>query len=459
MKEQQSSRVLLVLFLGVLMGALDIAIVGPALPAIRSSFAGTGERSLAWIFSAYVLFNLIGTPVMAKLSDMFGRRLIYAIDIGLFAVGSLIVATAPAFSFVLIGRAVQGFGAGGIFPVASAVIGDTFPPERRGSALGLIGAVFGLAFVIGPALAGLILTIGSWHWLFLINVPIALIVMAFGLKLLPGRVKRPVERFDWLGMAALALTLSAFTFALNNIDTAHFGATIVGIRVLPFLISAIVFGFITARIERTAANPILPASLFQSGQLRIGYALTTGAGVGEAAVVFMPLFAIAALSGLKQGQASFLLLPVVLAMAVASPVSGRLLDRFGSKAVIVSGLAVTTIGIFLLSITAGSLTMFIISGALMGFGLSSLLGAPIRYITLNEVAQEDRSAAQGVITVFTSAGQLAGAAVIGAVAASGGGSATSYESAFFVVCAASALMLVAALGLKRRAAERASAQI
>jgi len=458
MKEQKSSRVLLVLFFGVLMGALDIAIVGPALPAIRSSFAGTGERSLAWIFSAYVLFNLIGTPVMAKLSDIAGRRLIYAIDIGLFAVGSLIVASAPAFSFVFIGRAIQGFGAGGIFPVASAVIGDTFPPERRGSALGLIGAVFGLAFVIGPALAGLILSIASWHWLFLINVPIALIVMAFGLKLLPGRADRPVERFDWLGMAALSLTLSAFTFGLNNIDTAHFGSSLVGLRVLPFLVAAIVFGFITSQIERRAANPILPASLFQSRQLRIGYALTTGAGVGEAAVVFMPLFAVAALAGVKQGQASFLLLPVVIAMAIASPVSGRLLDRFGSKAVIVSGLAVTTVGVFLLSITAGSLTMFIISGALMGFGLSSLLGAPIRYITLNEVAKEDRSAAQGVITVFTSAGQLAGAAVIGAVAASGGGSASSYASAFLVVCAASAVMLIAALRLKRRAAERASAQ-
>ncbi|MCB0025449.1 MAG: MFS transporter, partial [Caldilinea sp.] len=154
------NKVLWILFFGVLMAALDIAIVGPALPAIQQSF-GVDERALPWVFNIYVLMNLIGTPLMAKLSDRYGRRLIYVIDIALFAAGSLTVMLAPAFSFVLIGRAIQGLGAGGIFPVASAVIGDTFPPEKRGSALGLIGAVFGLAFIVGPVIGGLLLML-SW---------------------------------------------------------------------------------------------------------------------------------------------------------------------------------------------------------------------------------------------------------------------------------------------------------
>lgn len=171
MDEKSRKRLLLVLFIGVLMGALDIAIVGPALPAIRDYF-GVDDRASAWIFSVYVLCNLVGTPLMAKLSDIYGRRSIFVLDVLVFGLGSVIVALAPAFSFVLVGRAIQGLGAGGIFPVASAVIGDTFPAEKRGSALGLIGAVFGIAFIIGPILGGLLLLAG-WRWLFLINLPIA----------------------------------------------------------------------------------------------------------------------------------------------------------------------------------------------------------------------------------------------------------------------------------------------
>ena len=134
------NRLLLVLFVGVLMAALDIAIVGPALPAIQEDF-GVSDRALAWVFTIYVLFNLVGTPLMAKLSDRAGRRSIYVLDVALFAAGSLVVAWSPSFGVLLVGRAIQGLGAGGIFPVASAVIGDTFPVEKRGSALGLIGAV------------------------------------------------------------------------------------------------------------------------------------------------------------------------------------------------------------------------------------------------------------------------------------------------------------------------------
>src|SRR5690554_1264563 len=116
-----------VLFTGVLMGALDIAIIGPAMPAMQEAF-GVDERAAAWMLTIYVLFNLVGTPLMAKLSDRYGRRAVYAADVAVFGAGSLMVAAAPSFGVVLAGRAVQGLGAGGIFPVASAVIGDVFPP-------------------------------------------------------------------------------------------------------------------------------------------------------------------------------------------------------------------------------------------------------------------------------------------------------------------------------------------
>ncbi len=454
MENKQRNQVMTVLFIGVLMGALDIAIVGPALSAIRSDL-GVGDRSLPWIFSIYVLFNLIGTPLMAKLSDLYGRRSIYVLDVALFALGSLLVAMArgaDSFALLLIGRAVQGFGAGGIFPVASAVIGDTFPPEKRGSALGLIGAVFGLAFLIGPILGGLLLSLG-WEWLFLINLPLALLVIVLSLRTLP--VSRPEKSpaFDWLGMAVLSFSLAALAFGLNQIDTAHFFVSLTGLGVWPFLVGA-GLGFVVLMrwIEPKAMNPILPLRLFELRQLRLGYMLTAGAGLGEASLVFMPLLAIAAL-GVKTAQASYLLMPVVLAMAVGSPLMGRLLDQLGSRVVILAGTLIFTMGVFLLSQFASSMALFIVAGALIGFGLSALLGAPIRYVTLNETAAADRSAAQGVVTVFTSIGQLMGSAAVGAVAASQGGAVAGYSLAFALIGGVGVLLVLAALALKPRTAE------
>lgn len=460
METRNQKTVLTVLFIGVLMGALDIAIVGPALPAIRSSF-GISERALSWIFSLYVLFNLVGTPLMAKLSDQFGRRRIYVLDVALFAFGSLLVALSPSFSFVLVGRAIQGFGAGGIFPVASAVIGDTFPAEKRGSALGLIGAVFGMAFLVGPILGGVILSFTTWHWLFLINLPIALVVIVLSLRALPSTRPEISKRFDWQGMAILALLLASLALAVNQLDVEHFITSLASVTVLPFLIAFIILLFVFVWIEKRAENPVLPASLFDRPQLRRTYALSAGAGFSEAGMVFLPLLAVVALSayGIKEETASWMLMPVVLAMMVGSPLSGRLLDRVGSRVVIVAGTITTMAGMSLLGLFASNLTMFIVSGVLIGLGLSSLLGAPLRYIMLNEASISERSAAQGVISIFSSAGQLLGGALTGAIAASRtqtAGAAAGYSLAFLVMGLISLLLVGIALMLKNRAAEQAT---
>lgn len=462
MESRKHNTILTVLFIGVLMGALDIAIVGPALPAIRSYF-DISERALSWIFSLYVLFNLIGTPLMAKLSDQFGRRSIYILAVAVFALGSLLVALSPSFLFVLIGRAIQGFGAGGIFPVASAVIGDTFPAEKRGSALGLIGAVFGLAFLIGPILGGIILSFASWQWLFLINLPIALLVIGLSWRVLPSVRPATGKRFDGLGMAVLALMLASLALAVNQLDVQNFFSSLLSVTVLPYLGAFIILFFILIAVEKRAKNPILPPSLFDRPQIRLTYALSAGAGFAEAGMVFLPLLAVVSLSsyGIQEKTASWMLMPVVLAMMVGSPLAGRLLDRFGSRLVILTGTFVTTLGMSLLGLFSSNMAMFILAGVLIGLGLSTLLGAPLRYIMLNEARLSERSVAQGVVSVFSSTGQLLGGALTGAIAASRaqtGGAAAGYSLAFLVMGLISLVLVGVAWLLKNRSAELATVQ-
>jgi EmrB/QacA subfamily drug resistance transporter len=458
MENKQRNRILAVLFLGVLMGALDIAIVGPALPAIRSEF-NANERILAWVFSIYVLFNLIGTPLMAKLSDLFGRRLIYMMDIALFAAGSLLVAVSTDFSVLLVGRAIQGFGAGGIFPVASAVIGDVFPPEKRGSALGLIGMVFGLAFILGPILGGVIMSLTTWHWLFLINLPISVIIIVLAIRVLPASKPAQSSVFDWKGMLVLAAAITAFAYAINQLDTARILTSLISLQVWPFLAASILLILLFIPIEKKAVNPVLPGNLFNRRQLGLAYTISAGAGIGEASLSYLPLLAVITLSsyGVTQSTASFLLMPLVIAMSIASPLVGRMLDKFGSRSVIVSGSLLTTAGMFVISQFANSLAMYIVSGVIIGAGLSALLGAPIRYIMLNESLAEERSTTQGVASLFTSMGQLVGSAMVGAIAASqvNGNVAQGYTRAFFFIGLIGVLLVGLAWQLKSRQQEQA----
>jgi EmrB/QacA subfamily drug resistance transporter len=448
------NRLLGVLFLGVLMAALDIAIVGPALPMMQVGF-GVDERALAWVFAIYVLFNLIGTPLMAKLSDSFGRRSIYTLDIVIFAIGSLMVALAPSFAWLLVGRAVQGLGAGGIIPVAIAVIGDTFPVEQRGTALGLIGAVFGIAFLLGPILGGVLLIFG-WPWLFLINLPVAALVIGLGFTLLP--TSRPAERkpFDWAGMLVLTALLISLAYGLNQIDSSRIFASLSALNVWPFLLAGAALVPVFVVVERRAGDPLISLGLFRSRQIALAAGLAAGAGLSETAVVFVPALLVTTF-GFSSSAASFMLLPMVLAMAVASPLSGRALDRVGSRSVVLAGTALIAAALLIEALLLRSLVAFYVFSLLFGLGIGILLSASLRYIVLNEAPLAERAAAQGVLTIFTGIGQLVGSVLIGAIIGSIGGAA-GYGAAYLLVAAVMLALTIAALGLKRRDEELATVQ-
>ncbi|HXS79488.1 MAG TPA: MFS transporter [Gammaproteobacteria bacterium] len=447
---------LAVLFVGVLLAALDIAIVGPALPAIQLTFA-VSPRWLPAVFSVYVLFYLVGTPLLAKRSDRYGRRRVFLESLAVFAAGSLLVAAAWSFPILLLGRAIQAFGAGGLLPVAAAVIAETVPLERRGRTLGLIGAVFGAAFLLGPLLGGLLLG-SSWRWLFVINVPVAFVLMGAAMRVLPRSASRVSGPFDALGSALLAVVLAAIVVGIGQIDTNAAGASLQSLRVWPCLVLIALGVPLLWTVEKRAADPVLPPALLRSAQLRVVGVIAIAVGAAEAGMVFLPAMAVLNF-GIDEKSASLTMLPLVLTLAVGAPLAGWLLDHIGARRVVQLGLSLTVAGLLLFGLLPLDWPNFYLSGALVGFGMSALLGAPLRYIALHEAGEERRGAGQGLLTLCVSVGQLVGAAIIGGVVGSASHALEGYRHSLLAVAGACALALVLSAALRGRVTREPGAQV
>lgn len=448
MEDRHRNRILILIFIGVFMGSLDIGIVGPALPAIQGDF-NVGERLVSWIFAIYILFFMIGTPIMAKLSDIYGRRNIYVLDIFIFALGSAITITAVSFEQLLIGRAIQGFGAGGIFPVASAFIGDTFPPEKRGGALGIIGSVWGLSGILGPLIGALLLNYG-WQWLFVINIPIATIIIILSFYILPSTSGKKDISFDWIGTTVFALMVGSLALGVNQIDTNNPINSLLSIYVWPFLIMALILLPVLVKLERKALDPVIQIDLYQSREVKIATSIAVGTGLCQTAIVFMPSLAVVALS-LSTSQASLMVIPLVLAIGVSAPVIGKLLDKLGTKIVMITGTGILTVGLFLLSFFASNFYLFIVSGVIIGLGLGTVLGSPLRYIMLTESPPEKRASGQALINFNSSTGQLVGGALIGALIGSQAVKIIGFQSAYIFISFIAIGMMLLTFGLKNRA--------
>lgn len=447
MSAAREKATLAVLFVGVLIAALDIAIVGPALPAIRATFE-VGPRWLPAVFSVYVLFYLIATPLLGKRSDRLGRRRVFLESLALFGVGSLLAAAAWAYPALLLGRAIQAFGAGGLLPVAAAVIAETVPVERRGRTLGLIGAVFGIAFLLGPLLGGLLLQ-WSWRWLFVVDVPIALLLMAVGSRVLPQVVRLDLQRFDAFGAALLAVLLAAGVVGIAQIDTHALVASLASPRVWPcFALIALGVPLLWS-IEKRAADPVLPPALFRLPQLRIVGVIALAVGGVEAGMVFLPDIVVWNF-GVDAATASLTMLPLVLTIAVGAPLAGWLLDHVGPRAVVQMGLALTVGGLASLALLPLDWGTFYVAGVMVGFGMASLLGAPLRYIVLQEAGEARRGSGQGLLTLCVSIGQLVGAAVVGGVVGSAADVLPGYRQALLAVVAVCAVALVLSIALRGR---------
>jgi EmrB/QacA subfamily drug resistance transporter len=443
---------LITLGLGVFAGALDLGVLSPALPALAVSF-GVGPREIAWIFTLYLLANVVSIPIMTKLADRYGRRPIYIACVTIFAFGSLLAILAPAFWVFLTARAIQAVGAGGIFPVATAAIADRVPQERRGSALGLVAATWGLAAILGPNLGGVLTHFLSWHWIFAANIPLAIVVVAMARIYVPTNASRVRGPLDVAGILLISIGLLCTMVGLTRLDAASisFGDNTVTISALVLALAA--FGALHF-VERRAAEPVVSPKLFQSRQIATTYLLEICIGALEGALFFIPAALVVAQHLTYAAAGAVAAIGALLFVAVI-PLAGRALDAIGSRLVLCCGAILTAAGLALFGAGLHSLALSVVAMIVAGTGFGALLGAPTRYIITNEVPATMRSGAVGLLSVFLIIGQILGASLAGGVVGSHHDDVVfGYRAAYGTFAALAVLTALGTFALKGRKAER-----
>lgn len=397
------------------MGSLDTGIIGPVLPSIEQSFHLTSRES-SWIFTLFVIFFMIGSPIMAKFSDFYGRKKIFILDVILFGVGSCLIALSMNIESIFLGRIIQGFGCGGLFPVAGAFVGDAFPLNERGKALGILGSVFGISAIGGPLFGAALIPFG-WNWCFTINIPISIFLIVFAYYILPDFEDKRKLKIDYLGIAILSLLSVCLAYGLNQIDSSNFTNSLFSLNVAPFLIIFIILIPIFLKIEKSAEESIVPIHMLKNSEIRIACIETLCYGIIYSSVIFVPSLVILSM-GLNDQYASLMLIPILGANAVAAPILGKILDKVGSRKIMAVGTFILVIGLIAIAAYPNNFMLFIIAGCLIGVGMVTIIGAPLRYIVLTEAKPRERGAGQAIVNMLSSAGQLIGGALIGGIIAS-----------------------------------------
>ena len=396
------------------MAALDGTIVGTAMPRVIAELHGF--EHYAAVTTVYMLTATAIVPIVGKLSDLYGRKPFLLAGIAIFVLGSGLCGAATSMMQLILYRGIQGIGAGFAQSMAFTTIADLYPPARRGRVTGLMGGVFGLASVIGPALGGFLTDGPGWRWCFYVNVPFGIAALAILLFAFPQLVKPPQQRpsIDWLGALVLVLAVVPLLLALSwgGRDYAWQSPTIVGL-----LSSGLLMTGIFVFVERRAKEAILPPALFAHRVVWTSAITSTLVSVAMfGSLLFIPLF-VQGVIGSSAAQSGGVLTPMMFALIGASMLAGRLIARWGRyRSIALGGVIITTIGLLLLSrmTVTTSYTVVLVNMMVMGVGL----GVTMPVFTLavqNAVDFSQAGVATSTIQFTRSMGGSIGAAMFGAV--------------------------------------------
>ncbi|MEV8250145.1 DHA2 family efflux MFS transporter permease subunit [Microbacterium sp. NPDC076768] len=404
------------LVIGFFMILVDTTIVSVANPAIKAALDPDTNNldNVVWVTSAYLLAYAVPLLITGRLGDRFGPKNIYLIGLAIFTLASLWCGLSGDLGMLIAARAVQGLGAAFMTPQTMAVITRTFPPERRGTAMGLWGATAGVATLVGPLLGGLLVDGLGWEWIFFVNIPVGIVAFVLAWILVPKLATHP-HRFDVVGVVLSAVALFLIVFGLQEGEKYDWGVIWGPISVWSLIISGVVvLALFIVQQARTRNEPLVPLDLFRDRNF-------SGANVAIAAVGFtvtsmsLPLmFFLQTARGLTPTQAALLLVPMAVLSGVLAPFAGKLLDRVDPRIILIPGLLCVMVALVWYSVLTNMDTpigMFLFPSALMGIGNAGMWG-PLATTATRKLPPRQAGAGAGIYNTTRTMGSVLGAASI-----------------------------------------------
>ncbi|MEU7784369.1 MDR family MFS transporter [Amycolatopsis sp. NPDC049159] len=398
--------------LGMLLAALDQTIVGTALPTIVGDLGGAGH--LSWVVTSYLLAETIMTVVVGKLGDLFGRKLMFQLSVVVFGIGSFFAGFADSMVWLIVWRAVQGLGGGGLMVTSTALIADVVPLRERGKYQGVLGSVFGVVTVAGPMLGGFFVDHLSWRWAFYVNIPLVVVVLVVASSAMPNARAAVKPVIDYLGILLIGLAATGLTLVTSwgGTQYAWGSPTIVGMAIgSVVLLAAFVFA------ELRAKEPMLPMRLFRNPVFTVAGIMSFVVGFAMlGALSYLPTY-MQYVQGTSATSSGVRLLPMVLALLVASIAAGNAVSKTGRYKIFpLAGAAGMTIGLYLLSRLDTDTGFWEASAYMAVLGLGIGLGMQVLTIAVqNTVDYADLGVATSGVTFLRSIGSSFGAAIFGTV--------------------------------------------
>ena len=403
--------VLIGIMLSTALVAIDATVIATAVPSIVASLGGFAE--FPWLFSVYLLAQAVTVPVYGKLADVFGRKPVMLVGIGLFLLGSVLCGVAGSMGALIAFRAVQGLGAGAVQPMSMTIVGDLYSLRERAKVQGYIASVWGVSSVVGPTLGGVFSQYLSWRWIFLVNIPLCLVAAAAIALRFHEQVDRRRPRIDHAGAATLTVALTLLVLGLLEGGQAWAWGSPQSIVVL--VSGAVLLGLFVV-IERRAADPVVPLRLLRSRLL----VATNLASACVGAVLlgltsYVPTFAQDVL-GTGPLVAGFALAALTLGWPISASLSGRVYLRVGIRSTALVGASVVLLGSTLLLLLDGSSSVVQVGATAFVIGLGmGFTAAPTLIAAQSAVQWQERGVVTGLNMFFRSAGSAVGVAVFGAV--------------------------------------------